>query len=142
MQTLLEIGLSNAIWAAVLALLGGASRLVRRPALTHSLWVRVLLKLITPPLFTIPNTWSPLETATIEQSQPERQAEVTTLADQEVGATMSLPILPLSSSAESSMSAKDESQHSQPATQTLHARPTSQTEDESAFSLATRSSMR
>jgi beta-lactamase regulating signal transducer with metallopeptidase domain len=57
MGTFVEIGLWNAAASAVLALLAaGLSRLCRRPALTHTLWLLVLLKLLTPPLvpFTLP----------------------------------------------------------------------------------------
>lgn len=55
MQRFLEILLSNAVLAAVPALLALLlSRLWRRPALTHALWLLALLKLITPPLFTVP----------------------------------------------------------------------------------------
>lgn len=55
METLLQIGLSNAVGSAVLAVLAaGLSRIVRRPALTHVLWVIVLLKLVTPPLIVVP----------------------------------------------------------------------------------------
>src|SRR3954466_1130874 len=56
MQSFLQIGLSNAVCAALLALLAAAvSRLVpRRPALSHAAWVLVLLKLLTPSLWTIP----------------------------------------------------------------------------------------
>ena len=58
MAHLLQIGLSNAIVSGVLALLAvGASRLCRRPALAHALWVLVLLKLITPPVHIIPIEW-------------------------------------------------------------------------------------
>src|SRR5438105_1286477 len=57
MSMFLEIGLSNALAAAVLALLAGASRLARRPALTHSLWLLVLLKLVTPPIVALSITW-------------------------------------------------------------------------------------
>src|SRR5437667_428240 len=58
MGTLLEIGLSNAAVASVLALLAAAgARLVRRPALAHALWLLVLLKLLTPPLVTVPIAW-------------------------------------------------------------------------------------
>jgi beta-lactamase regulating signal transducer with metallopeptidase domain/TolA-binding protein len=54
-DTLLEIGLGNAVMAAVLALLAAlATRFCRKPALTHALWVLVLLKLITPPIRTVP----------------------------------------------------------------------------------------
>ena len=56
MSTTLAIGLSNAAAVAILApLVALVSRgLKGRPALVHGLWVLVLLKLVTPPLFTIP----------------------------------------------------------------------------------------
>jgi beta-lactamase regulating signal transducer with metallopeptidase domain len=47
--------LTNAVLAAVLALLvAGVSYFCRRPALVHSLWLLVLLKLITPPFLHLP----------------------------------------------------------------------------------------
>ena len=54
-EVLLFMGLSNALFALVLALLAtavGAS--VKSPQLTHLLWVLVFVKLVTPPLVTIP----------------------------------------------------------------------------------------
>jgi beta-lactamase regulating signal transducer with metallopeptidase domain len=59
METILEVGLGNALAATVLAL-GAAvvSRLLRRPALSHTLWVLVLLKLVTPPLVPCALPWS------------------------------------------------------------------------------------
>ena len=55
MRTLLEMGLVNACAAGLLALLAiAAGRWSKRPALTHSLWLLVLLKLVTPPLFAFP----------------------------------------------------------------------------------------
>jgi beta-lactamase regulating signal transducer with metallopeptidase domain len=52
METLLYIGLCNAVLATLFALLAAAvSLVVRRPALCHSLWLLVFLKLITPPLY-------------------------------------------------------------------------------------------
>jgi len=55
MQRLLEIMLSNAVAACVLAAAVGAVGLIfRRPAVVRALWVLVLLKLITPPIWTIP----------------------------------------------------------------------------------------
>src|SRR5436305_227170 len=55
METLLRIGLSNAMVAAALGIVVvGISRCCRRPALVHSLWLLVLLKLVTPPLWTVP----------------------------------------------------------------------------------------
>jgi beta-lactamase regulating signal transducer with metallopeptidase domain len=59
MESLVQIGLSNAVvalvLAAVAALLGAV---LRKPALTHGLWLLVLLKLVTPPLVLIPIGWS------------------------------------------------------------------------------------
>jgi beta-lactamase regulating signal transducer with metallopeptidase domain len=56
--TFIEVGLWNGVAAAVLALVAaGVSRLCRRPALTHRLWVLVLLKLLTPPLVPFALPW-------------------------------------------------------------------------------------
>jgi beta-lactamase regulating signal transducer with metallopeptidase domain len=50
--------LTNALLATALALLvAGASYISRRPALIHSLWLLVLLKLLTPPLVSLPVPW-------------------------------------------------------------------------------------
>jgi beta-lactamase regulating signal transducer with metallopeptidase domain len=55
METLVHIGLSNAVLATLLALLAAAASLIlRRPALCHSLWLLVFLKLLTPPLYHVP----------------------------------------------------------------------------------------
>jgi beta-lactamase regulating signal transducer with metallopeptidase domain len=57
-NTLLQIGVTNAAVATALAVLALAvARLVRRPALSHALWLLVLLKLLTPPLAVIPVGW-------------------------------------------------------------------------------------
>jgi bla regulator protein BlaR1 len=55
-ETLLNLGLANALSATVLAILVAALArlLARRPAVLHCLWFLVLLKLLTPPLFEIP----------------------------------------------------------------------------------------
>jgi beta-lactamase regulating signal transducer with metallopeptidase domain len=55
-DTLLRVGLGNAVLAAGLALLAaGVGRVCRqRPALVHALWLLVLLKLVTPPLIQVP----------------------------------------------------------------------------------------
>jgi beta-lactamase regulating signal transducer with metallopeptidase domain len=73
---LLSIALSNAVAAAVLALVAAITGAVcRRPALVHGLWLLVLLKLVTPPLVRIPVAWP---------SAPEsRQIEVATFAADE-----------------------------------------------------------
>jgi WD40 repeat protein/beta-lactamase regulating signal transducer with metallopeptidase domain len=52
---LLEIGVANLLVASVLAVAAVvASRLCRRPALVHCLWLLVLIKLVTPPLVPMP----------------------------------------------------------------------------------------
>jgi beta-lactamase regulating signal transducer with metallopeptidase domain len=58
MDSLLNVGISNAVAAVVLALLAFAvDRVFRRPALSHIAWLLVLLKLVTPPLVQIPLPW-------------------------------------------------------------------------------------
>lgn len=55
MSALLQIGLVNAAVATVLACLAALiGRKVRRPALVHALWLVVLMKLVTPPVFELP----------------------------------------------------------------------------------------
>jgi hypothetical protein len=51
-DALLDAGLNNAAWSAVLALVAAAGgRLWRRhPSVAHTLWLLVLLKLVTPSL--------------------------------------------------------------------------------------------
>lgn len=54
-QSMLHMALSNALFAGVAALLvWGFSRLCRKPALIHALWLVVLLKLLTPPIWNLP----------------------------------------------------------------------------------------
>lgn len=58
MEALLTIGLWNAVGASVLAVLAASVGLVcRRPAVLHALWLLVLLKLVTPPLWSVPIKW-------------------------------------------------------------------------------------
>lgn len=58
MASLLEHALANLAVAAVLAVLAGVVGLWgRRPAITHALWLLVLMKLITPPLFALEIPW-------------------------------------------------------------------------------------
>jgi WD40 repeat protein/beta-lactamase regulating signal transducer with metallopeptidase domain len=55
MDWLLHVGLSNAVLSAMLA--GGVwvvTRKLRRPAVAHSLWLLVLLKLVTPSFMSLP----------------------------------------------------------------------------------------
>jgi WD40 repeat protein/beta-lactamase regulating signal transducer with metallopeptidase domain len=59
MYTLLAIGLANALCAAVLAVPASLAGRKGRPALAHALWLLVLIKLVTPPLFHLPLPWLP-----------------------------------------------------------------------------------
>jgi beta-lactamase regulating signal transducer with metallopeptidase domain/polyhydroxyalkanoate synthesis regulator phasin len=62
-DSLLELALSNAFAAAILALVAlAAQRFARQPVLTHALWLLVLLRLVSPPVFTSP--WAPLPALT------------------------------------------------------------------------------
>jgi beta-lactamase regulating signal transducer with metallopeptidase domain len=58
-ESLLRIGLSNALAATVLAVVVAVVAVAcrRKPALVHGLWMLVLLKLITPPLATFEVAW-------------------------------------------------------------------------------------
>src|SRR5207244_4514013 len=60
----LELLLSNLVVAAGLAAVAlAAGRWGRRPALTHALWLLVLLKLVTPPVVGLPVRLLPAEPA-------------------------------------------------------------------------------
>ena len=59
-----EAVLANAVLAGVLAVaVGVATRHLRRPAVAYWLWMLVLLKLVTPPLFHVPVPLGDRETA-------------------------------------------------------------------------------
>src|SRR5262245_37681125 len=74
-QTLIEIGLSNIAMAAALAVVAViVGRLCRRPALTHGLWLLVLIKLITPPLFFVPLPFLTTPIAEAADNEPEALA--------------------------------------------------------------------
>ena len=65
METALRLVLTNAAAAAVIATVAlVASRLVRRPAVAHALWLMALVKLVTPPLVPLPllPSWDRLPT--------------------------------------------------------------------------------
>jgi beta-lactamase regulating signal transducer with metallopeptidase domain len=77
-ETPLYVGLANALTAAVLAVVvAGFTRLWRRPALAHALWLLVLLKLITPPLVAIGPPWALPVGAASEDGQVARADERT-----------------------------------------------------------------
>ncbi len=63
---MLEVGLANALVVAALVPIAAlATRIAKRPAWAHTLWVIVLLKLVTPPIAGIPigTTWTRTEPA-------------------------------------------------------------------------------
>ncbi|HEV3145237.1 MAG TPA: M56 family metallopeptidase [Gemmataceae bacterium] len=54
MDTVVEIALRNAVLATLLAIIAwGVGKTLRRPALTHFLWVLVLLRLMVPPFWNV-----------------------------------------------------------------------------------------
>jgi beta-lactamase regulating signal transducer with metallopeptidase domain len=59
-DTLLRAGFSNAVAASLMGIVVACfSRLfARRPALLHGLWVLVLLRLVTPPIYEVPIPWT------------------------------------------------------------------------------------
>jgi beta-lactamase regulating signal transducer with metallopeptidase domain len=58
MTQILAIGLTNVLMAGALAVIAAVvGRIARRPAVTHALWLLVLLKLITPPLVPVAISW-------------------------------------------------------------------------------------
>jgi beta-lactamase regulating signal transducer with metallopeptidase domain len=81
---LLQIGLSNAVVATGLALVAAVvGWLGRRPALTHGLWLLVLLKLTTPSLWPVKISWPANEEpeAVAVRAQPAVEpVELSTLA--------------------------------------------------------------
>lgn len=68
MDTLLHVGLSNAVLVLPLVVLAaGATAWGRRPALAHGLWLLVLVKLVTPPMLSLPiPRWTTEQTAPSE----------------------------------------------------------------------------
>ena len=74
MQWLVEVGLSNALAASVLALAAWiVGKFWRRPAVTHALWLLVLLKLLTPPIIEFPLPWTIPRTVAFDAEVPVRQ---------------------------------------------------------------------
>jgi beta-lactamase regulating signal transducer with metallopeptidase domain len=71
MPGIVQTALSNAVLVTVAApLVWAVARLARRPVLTHALWLIVLFKLLTPPLWVFP--------VQLPQSQPKAAAPVVT----------------------------------------------------------------
>ena len=59
METIFQLGISNAAIACLLAIVAySVGVYANRPKLTHLLWVLVLVKLVTPPIFNLPLTFN------------------------------------------------------------------------------------
>lgn len=71
MERLLSAGLGNAALVSALAVLVLLiDRLSRRPALAHWLWLLLLIKLITPPIVTLPQAWLAPRQNSVGSSEP------------------------------------------------------------------------
>lgn len=83
-EFLLQAGLSNAVLAVILAVIAFAvQRHGKSPQLAHMLWLLVLLKLLTPPLMTIPVSSMPLVASTpvvtVTESPTRTEGETVTI---------------------------------------------------------------
>jgi beta-lactamase regulating signal transducer with metallopeptidase domain len=77
--SLLQVGLGNAAAATALASVAAIACLLlrgRRPAIAHAVWLVVLLKLLTPPLRTVPVRWParPTPAASVVELPPAQDA--------------------------------------------------------------------
>jgi beta-lactamase regulating signal transducer with metallopeptidase domain len=85
METALHFGLANVVMAAVIALVAAAFSLIRRrPALSHALWLLVILKLLTPPLWGVQIDRRWVEAAAPTRAAPRERSQ--SLATQAVSA--------------------------------------------------------
>jgi beta-lactamase regulating signal transducer with metallopeptidase domain len=78
MADLLKLGLINAAMASCLAILATVvGKFFRKPALTHSLWLLVFIKLVTPPLVPIEIRWpeKPIAKANRASVEEEESSE-------------------------------------------------------------------
>ena len=88
MRTLVEYGLANAAAATALALVALAVGLVvRRPAVRNALWVLVFVRLLLPPVWTVPIPSLPINVLS------ESPTVASTIADP-IAATPDLPEMP------------------------------------------------
>src|SRR5690242_19284020 len=79
MEALIHVGLLNALFAAILAVIvaGFAILCRRRPAVVHALWVLVLVKFLVPSVCPVEIPWwrtSPaqLDKAQLDKAQPDK----------------------------------------------------------------------
>src|SRR5262249_4957108 len=89
MDAVLHALLGNALLAAALAVPAlAAGRLRSRPALVHSLWLLVLLKLLTPPLLTVPLPWPAPPAPVPEKTAIETEIDALCPADPGAGGAL------------------------------------------------------
>ena len=102
-ETLYRAGLSNAVSATVLAVVVACLGRVlgRRPAVLHCLWLLVLLKLVTPPLYEVSDSLARAARARLTRAHRRPQL-VLSSASQSVG-----PAIPTTSSDDRSLSSPD-----------------------------------
>jgi len=97
MNTLLEVSLTNALFATLLAVVALLiTRVWRHPAIVHALWIIVLVKLVTPPLVAISWQWPSASAApsvvvaSIDETPPsaavDRSGELNTSTTAEIEA--------------------------------------------------------
>ena len=100
---LLQVGLTNSVMALALAALAACvGRWSRRPAVAHGLWLLVLLKLVTPPLFNVPIPWpeaaesaAPGQVAALPEAAPGPRILAPALALHEAPAEAAQPVAPV-----------------------------------------------
>ncbi len=101
MDDLFRIAVSNAAWAAGLALFAAAgSRFCRRrPALVHTLWLLVLLKLVTPPVLNVAPPWAKVPIMDVRSGERTigtvvPAVEITSSGSSNAGSPAELPVAP------------------------------------------------
>jgi len=83
MDSVLHFLLSNSLVAAILAfVLVLVGRLWRHPGLLHMLWLIVLVKLVTPPVVTVPIRWSWETAGEVQASSRNVASAESALADE------------------------------------------------------------
>jgi beta-lactamase regulating signal transducer with metallopeptidase domain len=92
MTSLLEVGLANAVLATGLALVVWlATRVWRHPVFVHTLWIVVLVKLITPPLVSVP--WGIVERSMPSQEPSTSRADSAAMSKELTRPEESAPIV-------------------------------------------------
>src|SRR5690348_15807313 len=70
MDRLIQFIISNAVAAMALAFFAaGVSRVVKRPPVTRALWIIMLLKLLTPPIWNVPVSLPDASRPTVAESK-------------------------------------------------------------------------